>query len=165
MLIAARAPASFLRDRVKDVYRLKNIVSYVRRADLSWPDMLVAMREVVERADRSDVNKSVKETATFIVEKITREQMRSPVIESQLLARVREFYRSHLRGDPATAILSVTIKRVFGREGDNQTYRIAIRAGKDQYGRSMKGILIGKGGVLVNQLKSALGLQGIDFEE
>lgn len=165
MLVAARAPAAFLRERIKDVYRLRNIVSYVRRSDFSWPDMLLAMRELTERASQTDANKVIRETVTYIAERITREQMRSPVIESQLLARVREFYRGHLRSDPAAAILSVTIKRVFGREGDNQTYRIAIRAGKDNYGRSMKGILIGKGGVLVNQLKSALGLQGIDFEE
>jgi hypothetical protein len=165
MLVTSRAPASFLRVKMKDIYRLRNIVNYVRRSELSWREMEHTMQMLGRRAAVPGIGRGVKDTVDYLIKTIGNVQNDLPMVEAQLLMRVREFYRSYLRSDPATAILSVTVKRAFGREGGPQTYRIAIRAGRDAYGRSMKGLLIGKAGALVNQLKETLKLQGVDFEE
>jgi len=165
MLVAARAPAPFLRGKVTDVYRLRNIVGYVRRQELPWPEMERTLRTLAIRAAQPDVPRFVRENIEQLLDKIGDVQADLPVIEAELLARVRDFYRSHLRVDPATAVLGVSVKRVFGRKSEPQTCRIAIRVGRDVSGRSMTGLLIGKGGTLVNQLKAALKLQGVDFEE
>ena len=90
------------------------------------------------------------------------------LLEQKLLKAIQDFYRPLIRSTPENVVLSVGIKRVFGGQGKPQTYRIGIRVGRDQTGRSLTGILVGAGGKLVNALKDALkpyGVDGIDFEE
>lgn len=164
MLVAAKAPAPFLRDKARDVYRLKNIVGYVRRREFTWPEMDAALRALARRAEHPAVPRHARENVEHLLKDLAKVDRELPAIEARLLAQVRAFYRPHLRTDPADAVLAVTVKRVFGRGGAGQSYRIAIRVGRDSHG-SFKPVLIGRGGLLVNQLKDALGLRGVDFEE
>lgn len=164
ILIVSRAPAPFLQVKVKDLYRLRNIVAYVKQTEFSWSEMEAILRQL-ERYAEEQGGGGIKGAFTELLGKIAEVKIDLPVIEARLLRQVRDFYRrSLLRAEPESAILSLTVKRVFGRE-PNKTYRVSIRAGRDYTGRSMKGLLIGKGGALVNQLKNELGLQGIEFEE
>lgn len=167
MLVTARIPAPFLRGKVTDVYRLRNIVGYVRHQELSWAEMERVLNNLAEKAAQSNSPKYVSENISQLLGNL-KEALGNSVIEENLLQVIRNFYRMHLRSDPASVILGVTIKRVFGNRGKSQTYRIGVRVGRDTRGQSMKNLLIGRGGILVNQLKETLKLyavDGIDFED
>lgn len=162
MLVVSKPPAPFLQGRVKDLYRLRNIISYVRQQEFPWHEMERTLREIERRAlNQTGVHKSVRESFAHLLKKIGD----LPIVEERLLAQIRGFYRRHLQQvDSGSAILGVNVIRVFGRE-PAQSYRISIRVGRDYNGKNITGQLIGTKGVLINQLKNELNLETVDFEE
>jgi len=169
MLITAKPPTQFLRSKITDVYRLRNLIGYVRQKELSWEEMERVLRGLAERIEQYKAPKYVKEHIRQITKKVGEVQTNLPIIEAELLDRIRDFYRSRLRENPVTVVLGVTIKKVFwGRGNKTPSYKIAVHVGRDSRGKSMKGLLIGKKGTLVNQLENHLKLHAverIDFEE
>jgi len=168
MLVTAEAPEPYLRNRVTDIYRLRNIVGYVRHQEFPWRAMEQSLYNLIERATRFNSPRYIGQNLKEMIRKISDAQTDLPVIEAQLLVQVRDFYRTRLRGDPTNFILGVAVKRVFGGKGKPQTYSIAIRVAYDVSGKSMKGLLIGRQGVLANQLREALKLyavERIEFED
>jgi len=171
IIVSAKAPARFLQDRARKAHRLRNIISYHRKQDLSWNEMAQALRALEQRAKAAEnriamdnIIQLQRETEESI-KKIGEMQQDLPRLEAQYLMQVRQFYTAHLRSDPATIILRIKAQPVLGRRGEPPKYRLTISVARDSYGRSFKGLLIGKGGMLINQLKSQLNLQGVDFEE
>lgn len=168
MMVSARAPSFTLRSKVTDISRLRNMISYIRKTECSWADMQKAIDILSRKAIDLKSSKYVQENLNRLMEGVTQAQNDFPQKEAQFMQAICNFYRPYLRSDPASIILSVSIKRAFGGRDRPQSYRISVKVGKDSYGRSMKGILIGKGGALINQLKQALsnyGVDNVDLEE